>query len=241
MVFIWDIIAVFIIASFALSSYKRGFLNTAIRLAGTIFAIGAALMFSSPVANGIYNSYISEKVLTSISQTMAEVGEPSIEAFTEQVSMMSEQLPAIVSGMTSKYFGDSLETMYESFTTMDLNAFAQMISESIVSPIIVGAIQAIVFCILFGGIMIFVKLLAKMMTTVNYVPLVGSVNALLGGVLGALQGMAYLFVCCAVMWLVMSVTNNSLPFLNQDIIQETVLIKHFFMAGPWMDGIIKGF
>ena len=74
------------------------------------------------------------------------------------------------------------------------------------------------------------KLLSRLVGGVRYVPLFGSLDRMLGGVFGLIQGMLYVFVLAAVLWLLIQITNDSLPFMPQASVGETVLFGRFFAA-----------
>jgi hypothetical protein len=92
---------------------------------------------------------------------------------------------------------------------------------------------------MFAGCMLLVNALAGLLRGVNKIPLLGTVNALLGGVFGALQGMLYVFVGASVLWLLLTASGGSLPFLTGETVEKTFLFKHFLLAGPWVDNALK--
>ena len=62
MKWILDSATLFIIVLCACQAYKKGFLNTVVRFVGTVFSVAASIMFSQPIAEFVFNNYISEKV-----------------------------------------------------------------------------------------------------------------------------------------------------------------------------------
>lgn len=241
MTILWDALAVGIILTFAFSAYQKGFLHTAVRLAGTVVAFGVSMIYSKPVAAVIYHSYLKNKLLSAVTQHLPADGPATMEAFAELASQFASQLPAIFSEQLTQRLGLQTEELYAAFSSGDAGNFSELMAASILEPLAVALLQAVVFCLMFGLLMLLVKAVAALVSTVNYLPLLGSINSLLGAVLGTIQGIVYLFVLCAMLWLVITATSNNLSFLNFELMQSTKLMKYFFSAGPWVDGFIKGF
>ncbi|MEG1972851.1 MAG: hypothetical protein RR315_06780, partial [Oscillospiraceae bacterium] len=59
------------------------------------------------------------------------------------------------------------------------------------------------------------------------------------GGLGLLQGILYVFVICTIMWLIITSTGGIENILTMEIIDDTFLLKRFFSAAPWFDGVMR--
>ena len=72
---------------------------------------------------------------------------------------------------------------------------------------------------------------------VNKIPIVGPVNVLFGGVLGAVEGAVVVYVISIVIKAVVNVTGSSLIFLNTQTINMTKLFIKFYnfdIIGYWL-------
>ena len=59
---VFDIVIVAIIVCMFFSGYRRGFAKVILNMAAAVIAFFAAIMFSGPIASGIYTGYIDKRV-----------------------------------------------------------------------------------------------------------------------------------------------------------------------------------
>ena len=103
---------------------------------------------------------------------------------------------------------------------------AKELTEVAVKPIVVTIIEIIIFIIAFTLLMIIVKILSNIISkTINFVPLVGTANKILGGVLGLAQGAFIVLILTLIIKALVSITNNELTMFNSSTIEETYLFK----------------
>lgn len=239
MFIIWDLLVVAVVAFCALMAYHKGFLNAVVRLVGTVGALALSLVYSAPAARLVYENFFEQRVLNAVTENIGRFGEPGTEAFAEGMKALVESLPPVFAQAIQSDTSGMFEEWYGKALTSGAETLSASLAESVIGPIAVGLLQAVAFCLLFGVSMLLVNLLAGMLRGVNKIPLVGTVNALLGGVFGAAQGMLYVFVGAAVLWLVMTAAGGSLPWLSAETVEQTFLFKYFFLAGPWADNALK--
>lgn len=230
-----DLVAVLIIVSFACSAYRKGFLHTIAMLLGSLASIGVALVYSRPLATGVYSRYLKTHVVDYVLQSIEKLEEPQLAAFSQAMEQKAEELPSAIRTLLQTQVIPYMESWYEKFTSFSAVDFAEALAEAVAAPIVIAVLQVVMFSLIFGGLMILVRLFANLMRGIQYVPLVGSINALLGAVLGMIQGGLYLFVVCAVLWLVMTVAGDSLPMITPEVVDKTMIVKQFFAVGPWMN------
>ena len=83
--------------------------------------------------------------------------------------------------------------------------------------------------------MIPVHIIAKLFIGVNHIPLIGPLNEVLGGMIGAAQGMLYMFVIASVVWFVLSASGGQIGPVTVDVVEDTILFKEFYNIGPWVE------
>lgn len=234
-----DAITVVVIAIFAVASYRKGFLNTIVVLLGSIGAVVASLTYSQPIAELVYKNYLYDKVAAMVAEHLDEFTAMDMQAFAVGMQELAEELPAFLSLAIKSELGRYAEQWYQQILSGGSATITAAIANTIVAPIAIGLLRVIVFFVLFSVLMLLVKTVAKLLRTVNYLPLIGTLNVLLGGVLGALQGMLYMFVISAVLWFVLLASGGEFGPVTSDIIDQTILFRYFYGAGPWVDSTIR--
>ena len=91
---------------------------------------------------------------------------------------------------------------------------------------------------LFTVLMLLVNTIAGLLKSVNFLPVIGSLNEILGGVLGAAQGLLYVFVFASLLWFIVSATGDGMGIISNSEIEKTFLFRWFYLAGPWARGIL---
>ena len=60
-----------------------------------------------------------------------------------------------------------------------------------------------------------------------YIPIVGPLNSVLGGCVGAVEGVLYLYLMVAIASLVLALTGDSIPYLNRQTLESTWILRLF--------------
>lgn len=230
-VWFWDVVTIALIVVCAVASYRNGFLRSFVAFIGTAAAFIAAIMMSDPLAVNAYDVMLEEKVTTAVEESIEEYGVEGVENILEKTDALIEMLPASLANVVeNKITGEIIEEKYLEFMEGNGENISAALSEKIIEPILTGTIQILIFCLIFivGGMIM--KLISRLVGGVRYVPLFGSLDRALGGVFGLIQGMLYVFVLAAVLWLLIQITNDGLSFATQASAGETMLFGRFFKA-----------
>lgn len=228
---ILDGIVLLVIALCAFVSWKRGFLRSLVGLVGTAASFFAAMIFSQPIAEKTYAALLADGIREAVKTGVEEYGMESFQTFVSKIDEILSYLPKLIANAVSAELeAGSLEEWYASFVKANSGNIASALADNIVAPIVTACLQILAFCLLFLVCSLVIRLLAALLGGVRKAPLIGSCDALLGGVFGALRGMLYVFVAAAVLWLLMRMTNDGLPFLTQADAEKTVLFRWFFRA-----------
>lgn len=235
---IWDIAVVAVVMLFAVTAARRGFLSTAAHLVGSVVALIVSLLYSRPLAVALYDRLLRHRVTELVAQNLEILGEASIEAFEQGVQAALSQLPSFLTGAVGSSTAQNLDAWYESYIGGNTADLCAALADTVVAPAATALVQVLVFFALFALCMVVVGLVAGLLRGINHIPLIGSLNGLLGGVLGVAQGLLYVFVGGAVVWLLISSANDPLPFLSMDVVERTHLFRRFVFAGPWAGGFL---
>lgn len=144
---------------------------------------------------------------------------------------ISTTLPQIMSGYGENVSGgdkSTLRSIVLSIITADTDNFAVSILDNAVKPIVLVPIRALIFIVLFVIIVILLNLLAKALRLVNKIPLIGTVNVILGFAAGIAESVIILFLVCIGIQVLINLTGNQLIFVNTDTIEKTFLFKYIY-------------
>ncbi len=239
MPWILDALTVGIIAAFAISSYRKGFLNTIVVLLGSLGALFVALTYSQPAAELIYQQFFYEKISAMVAQRLGAFTVADAAAFAKGLEDLASELPAVLSMALGSKLGIYVGEWYQQLADSSAATATVAITDTIIAPIAIGLLRVVVFFIMFSLLMMLVKIVAGLLKTVNHLPLIGTFNELLGGVLGAIQGMLYVFVVSAVLWFLISASGGQFGPVSAEMVGQTLIFKHFYTAGPWVNSAIK--
>lgn len=239
MSWILDALTVGIIAAFAISSYRKGFLNTIVVLLGSLGAMFVSLTYSQPAAEVIYQQFFYEKISAMVAQHLGSFTAADAAAFAKSIEDLTGEMPAMLSSALQSQLGIYVGQWYQQLADSNAATVTAAITDTIIAPVAIGLLRVVVFFIMFSLLMMLVNTIAGLLKTVNHLPLIGVFNELLGGVLGAIQGMLYVFVISAVLWFLISASGGQFGPVSAEMIDQTVIFKHFYTAGPWVNSTIK--
>jgi len=189
-----------------------------------------AYIISIPIANKIYDSVIHSMMLEKITGL--------IEGASD-VDSVTAALAAGFDGLNmpfSSFFSERLTLAGETISA-NISASTEVLAENIVQtvcqPILVGVFQVILVLILYIVLSFVVSVVAKALGVINKVPLIGGLNKLLGGVFGMLNAGIWCYILASLVGLFIGLTNGNIDFLNNQIIDQTVLFKLIYQLSPF--------
>lgn len=235
---IYDAAAVILILAMVVSSAGRGFACTAISLVGYIAALFGAAACSNPLASGIYQILIRPRVEKEISDKFI-MGQSAPEALLEVV----EEIPSFLFGSVEMDREDllhSLAEMMENGGAGVAQSVAQGIAET-VAPLCILFIRAVLFLLIFGAAMFFVRRLAQVFEGMNELPVIGPANRIFGGAVGLVEALLTLYVIILLINVALTFAGGSLhvtvagrPYVlaGDAVFQKTVIFRQLLRFNP---------
>lgn len=148
--------------------------------------------------------------------------------------------------VSSDYIRHALDTVGEAtgkvgevvsaFISGSREEVAYAAEQNLIAPVLIWLFKAIVFVVLMLVLRLIIGPVSNAFKAVNKIPIVGPVNVLFGGVLGAVEGLIVVYVISIVIKAVVNVTGSSLIFLNTQTINMTKLFLKFYnfdIIGYW--------
>lgn len=213
---IYDLIFLALFAVVAVRSWQRGFLASLAELIGAIFGVGIAIWASQTIAPQIYEKFlgasVADRVEAAINQSNGNIAE-ALQGITF--------LP---------------ESMQQSLLDMLANAGSDVpakVAEAL-QPLILPFVQVLLFVVLCVLVRWVFRLLVGVLRWFNGVPLLGSVNRLLGLVLGLANGAVDCWLLALALWFLVGVTGGKLSWLNGYVLSQSVGYGIFGGINPFM-------
>lgn len=220
-----DISIILIIALIVWRSAVHGFVRSVIEVVGYVLSAIIALSISSAIADAVYDNIFRPKVISAV-QAVADETSVNAKSFAEDVW---DNLPSFISG-TVGFFGSKEDAIngIDSCVQKGGNSAAQNIADKVVKPIAINLVRTFSSTIMFIILLAVVKLLAKAVNRMFNIPVVGSINATLGGVIGVAKGVVLVFVLVFVIRIAVNAMSGEFWIFNDKLINETHLFRFVY-------------
>ncbi len=220
-----DISIVLIMALIVWRSAVHGFVRTVIEVVGYVLSAIIALSLSSVIADAVYDNILRPKVISAV-QTTADKTSVGAENFAEDVW---DNLPSFISG-TVGFFGSKEDAIsgIGSCVQKGGNSAAQNIADKAVKPIAINLVRTLSSAVMFIILLAAVKFLAKAVNQIFSIPVIGSINATLGGVIGVAKGFVLVFVLVFVIRIAVNAMSGEFWIFNDKLINETYLFRFVY-------------
>ncbi len=191
---ILDVILLTVFAAFIFTAAKKGFMLSLLELIAVIAALSLSYQFSPVVAQAAYDNVVEENLIETVETGLDE--NLNVSSSTAQAEMVLDSMPDFVVSFASSV-GIELEEIKSKITSETFSAenLATELVDKIAQPIVVAGLTALSFLLLSSVLMFALKWVAQLLARLFKLPLIGTVNKALGGVLGACKGvMVIIFI-----------------------------------------------
>lgn len=231
MAYILDGVVILIFLLAVIIGYKRGFVQSAIRLVGCIAAVLVAFSLSAPLATGIYDQFISDKMQKMMVDEISKSASGTVDAKLDQIL---KDLPHTVTNMLSAFhLGTSKEIAGKLSASVSDSAavLAKKIDSQIIRPVVTAALQMLCGIVLFIVLMILLSFLAKAVGRIFRLPVLRQMDGLLGAVFGAVQGVLMVFVAVTIISLIATTSGSNAKLTLADV-SRTVVVRAVESVNP---------
>lgn len=220
---ILDVILIAVIVLTAFHYKKKGFVAGLLDLVGNLLALLVAWIASDRISPTVFENFFKQGLIEKITQTVQEQG-------TSGLTMLVENFSSILPGGMADEVTRSLQEILGSGAP-DL---AVRIVDTILTPLIVPMITVVLFFIAFAVCKLVISMLVAVLTNINKIPVIGSVNELLGILVGVAGGLLNVVLLLCLIWAVVAITNNNLPVLNHDMLSGSMMYSLFSKYNPFL-------
>lgn len=236
MFIILDIILVAIFALFVFMAMKKGFVLSLLEFLAVILSFVIAFSISPILAQTTYDVAMEEKLVDTVESKIDE--KFSLDDTNEQAEVLLDSIPDYMVTFAGA-FDISMEDVKdeiadERFTS---EGVASQLVEKIAQPIAVGALSVLFFLIVAVILLFVLKILAKMIAKIFKLPIIKSVNKVLGGVLGAFKGLAVVFFICTILTVFFSSGDSEIS----EAVNDSLIIGAFEEINPLFESLKENF
>ena len=203
-----DVVLIVLIGFVIFKSYQQGFLSSILDTFSVAIAGVLAYMFSSPVAEKVYDMFVKELVKTRFTRVLDDVS--ANLSISEKVKAMIEGLPptavklAEATGLNVSDIGGSLAVN----NSMSNEQIVDVVVDQVGYDIMIAITEFICFIALFLIATIAIKFISKLFVNANKLPVIKTINGLLGGVVGVVKAAVILFVVCTLIYFLGATTGG---------------------------------
>lgn len=207
-----DIIIIVLIVGFTIAGFKHGISKTLLNIAGLIVTVAAAYYLSDFFAGLIYDCFIEQTVITNLEQLISSNG------IDYAVANCFEAVPQWISGILSAIlfvFGTDLNS-FEKKMAIPSNITSSAVNtvESSLESVITSVFKIILIIVFIIIVSIIVKKLIRLVSKVFNIPVIKQVNKLLGGILGVVEGIIFVWIAVNVFYFITSFTASDILYSN---------------------------
>lgn len=217
--------AVFLIVFMAA---RKGFVAAAVDLVGYAVSLAASWMLAGTAAQWCYTNFLRDKILKKTASVLREYF--SVEDVIENLENVIEDLPAVLTNMLS-FELDEVSLRLEGIGNSAFS-LAETFTDSIIGPSVVGMIRWVIFLILFSLMLFIVHVCSKLLRELRRLPVIGTANSLLGGVVGFIEVILLIFAFTTALHLFFALTNDSVTWLCSDTVRATNILSKLYRYNP---------
>lgn len=214
---IWDVISLVAIVLLVWDCARKGFLRKIVHFVGAVAAAVGAALLCGPLAVWLYDNLVRDAVRAALSKQVAAALEGGISS-----GGLLGALPDWAARMAP---GADLPMPQQGDEV--LAAVEQLLDAALAQPI-VTLLQGICFFLLFTLLVVLARFIARMFQGVNRIPLIGSVNSVLGGVLGVGEALILLYVLAVVLQLYVAYSGGGRGIVSGRVLEEGYLFSFFY-------------
>ncbi|MBC8569228.1 CvpA family protein [Zongyangia hominis] len=223
---IYDLCVVGLVVYFVSISAHRGFVRTVIEFIGYFLSLMAANYGAKFFSSAIFEKLLRPTVLDTVAKKLTEAG---ITDIASDVQTILAKVPDMLEDFLAKY--GVKEDVLGNFKALanPSQPLPEAITDHVVGPIVVSVVELILFLILISLCFFLVRKFSWTLGGLRKIPIIGPANTILGGVVGALEGLLTVALIANLLNLIITATAGGFQYLNSGIIDQTVLFRRFLL------------
>lgn len=222
---VYDAIVALVILLTLWRGWRQGVLSELVRLLGWVAAVVLISMYVGGWAERIYASFLEPKAVTAV----AEAIPPDMLSAMESGAVAVESLQEVLNSLRGFFGGQVVDqATVDQITALlrqDAGSLAQIITQTVLRPVLLTLVQAVLSILLLAACLTVSKLLARLVAARRSDGIGSMTNRLLGAALGFGEGLVTAYIFVFVLSLLAVFFSNSV--ISQATLQNTRLVRLF--------------
>lgn len=204
---ILDVILLTVFIAFVFTAAKKGFMLSLLELIAVIVALALSYQLSPVVAQAAYDGFVEESLIETVETQIEE--NLNVSSSAEQAEIILYAIPDFMVNFASSV-GIEVEEVKAKITSEAFSAenLATELVTKVAHPIVIAALTVVFFLLLATILMFVLKWVAGILSKIFKLPLIGTVNKVLGGVLGACKGVMVIIFISTILQVVFAGGDN---------------------------------
>ncbi len=231
---VYDIVFIGVIILFTFFGIKRKASRTLMGLVVATLALMCALWLSNMLSGLIYDSFVRGGIVSSVNDRILSA---NVETTESLVDVALGAIPAIALSILG-YFGSDtgdISTYLEKEAAEGSQYIADSVADLLKAPLS-GLIAFVLFVIFFIVLLILFNALSKIVLKIFCLPIINTIDSILGGVFGLLEGIVFVFLCAVIIYLLLPTLEGSGHVFTEEYVDESFFMSHLF-TGKLVDTI----
>ncbi len=223
---LYDLIFIGILVLFTLLGVKKRASKTLMGFIVFVLSALLACLLSSVVADIIYDLFIRQGIVNSVNNKIAASNADTADAL---VSAALSVIPALALSVFS-YFGVSNTELTDYLSDAakgGSDRLAQSVADAVKAPM-TGLLSLVLIIILFIVFMIVLKILSRIILKIFKLPVINTVDAILGGVFGFVQGIIIVIIVSVVLKLLIPTLSGGSFIFTQEYMEQSFIMSFMF-------------
>ena len=206
---------------------RKGFLSSAVRLAGNLLCLLGARQLAVAGAGWVFEHMLADGFRTQITASLAAGGAVDLSGIAQQYAGF---LPAAFRASIVAACQRSVDTVLAD----NAAALADAIVENVLRPLLTPVAALVLFFVFYALLRLLVSLLVSVLGLVNKLPVIGTVNRWLGWLVGANSALLDIYLVLCVLWGLIVITGGNLNVLNDTVMSTSIYYKAFNLFNPFL-------
>ena len=225
--FLFDIICTVVWLLLAVRYARKGFLASGVQLAGNLFSLGGARVFSGWAAAQVFQNFLAGSFRTQIAESISAGGMVDLTGIADKYAgfLPSSFRASIV---------EACERSISAVLSDNAVVLAAVIVQNVLAPLLTPVISLVLFFVVFALLRMLVSLLVTVLGLVNRLPVIGTVNRWLGWTVGGIASLLDIYLVLCVLWALIVITGGNLTVLNDTVMSGSLYYKVFNVFNPFL-------
>ena len=220
---ILDLIVAVIIAVLLIGGYRRGLARAVVGLLGSFFSSVASVLIASIASTGIYNVFVKDYIVKTISDNMPDI---DIQTKAADISdSLMHSLPAYAKNAL-EIAGVTPDKLINEISSA--NTSVPELVEGMIRPVLIKLITVILTMIIFLILTAVIAAATKTIDSFVNIKGVKTVNKILGGILGLMEALVLIMIMSMLIYFLLVLLPVDVAESLQEGIDRSLLYQRIY-------------